>query len=406
MIRRSVVGALVFLLALSPIGTAASASTDEAYVWQRQWSPALREALVASRDVFGGLRVLVAQAGREGRWVETQADPKAFAGDARARVAVVRYDGAGTPPDIRQLGAYLDGLLDRWRSQGAAFGAVEIDYDCANARLVDYAARLRSLRAMLPRDVRLSITALPAWLASPDLDAVLAASDEAVLQVHAVRNPVHGLFDAESAERWTRAFALRTRNSFRIALPTYGARVGLDAGGRVGAVESEMKVDAAADDDARELETDPRAVVDFLAHLRAAPPAHWQGVVWFRLPLPGDQRAWTLDALREVIAGRIPNAHIDIDLRLRDNGATDIVAVNRGGMAVEPTSFRIVGDACTAYDASAGWSVDATRAGQPRYIPAVSLRVAPGRSRAVGWVRCANRPHIVIDPQQAGKTTS
>lgn len=406
MIHRRVVVAWACWLALLSICTVASASNDEVYVWQRQWSPALREALVASRDMFGGVRVLVAQAGREGRWVETQADPEAFVGDARTRVAVVRYDGAADPPDIRRLHIYLDGLLERWRSQGAAFDAVEIDYDCASARLADYVTRLRSLRAILPRDVRLSITALPAWLASPDLDVVLGASDEAVLQVHAVRNPTYGLFDAERAERWTRAFALRSPHPFRIALPTYGARVALDTGGRVRAVESEMKVDAAVGDDARELETDPRAVVDLLARLRAEPPLHWRGAVWFRLPLPGDQRAWTLDALREVIAGRTPDAGIDIDLRARDNGAIDIVAVNRGGIAAEPMSFRIVGGACTTYDASAGWSVDATRADQPHFVPAVALQVAPGRSRAVGWVRCANRPHVVIDARQAGKAHS
>jgi hypothetical protein len=345
------------------------------------------------------VRILVAQAGRDGRWLATGATPDAFAGDSRPRVAVIRFDGSGSPPTRAMLQPFLDRLLERWHAGGAAFAGVEIDYDCASSQLADYAARLRELRATLPAGLHLSITALPAWLDATELDAVLDASDEAVLQVHAVRNPAQGLFNPVLAERWARAFAPHAPHGFRIALPAYAMRVRFAEDGRPIAVESEMPVDAAAPADAREIEVDPAAVAALLARLAAQPPPHWHGVVWFRLPLPGDRRAWTLAALHEVIGGRVPRARLEIDLLARDNGATDLAIANRGDASVEASAFQVHGEGCTAHDAAAGWRIE--ERGALRFVPQTALRIPAGRSAAAGWVRCVRPPSAIIDQASA-----
>ena len=393
---RALRGGVCALIALLAAMSADAAPTHEAYVWQRQWTPALRAALAGSRDDFAGVRVLVAQAGRSAGWSRTAADPDAFAGDRRRLTAVVRYDGAGAPPDVATLRVLLDEVLPRWRRQGAAFAAVEIDYDCGSARLADYAQRLAALRAALPAGVRLSITALPAWLGEPALDAVLDAADEAVLQVHAVQDPAHGLFDANLAERWIRAFAVHARKGFEVALPAYGTRVRFGEDGRVAAVESEMTVEAANADDARELGVEPADVVGLLARLGANPPPAWRGVVWFRLPVPGDRRAWTLAALREVIAGRVPLPRIVASAVTRPNGASDIFAANEGDADAPARSLVVDGDACTAGDAATGWHGERAAKGW-RFAPASSLRLPAGARRAVGWVRCARIDAVRIE---------
>ncbi|HEY0232874.1 MAG TPA: DUF3142 domain-containing protein [Dokdonella sp.] len=381
-------GGVCALLALLTSVSASAAPTHEVYVWQRQWTPALSTALADSRDDFTGVRILIAQAGRTSGWSKSAADPRAFAHDQRTLTAVIRYDGAGVPPDIAALRLLLDETLARWRRAGASFAAVEIDYDCGSARLADYAQRLRALRAALPAGVRLSITALPAWLDAPALDAVLAVVDEAVLQVHAVQDPAHGLFDAALAERWIRAFAPHTRNGFRVALPAYGARVRFGDDGRALAVESEMKVDAADAGDARELGVEPADVVGLLERLAANPPPQWQGVVWFRLPLPGDRRAWTLAALREVIAQRVPSAQISAIAVTRANGASDIFVINRGVADARVKSLVVDGDGCSSGDTALGWRAERIAAGW-RFTPGAAQRLPAGVRRAVGWLRCA-----------------
>ena len=112
---------------------------------------------------------------------------------------VVRIEGARGPLAVPALWAELEPLLARWRAGGVDVAGIEIDHDCATAALDDYASWLRELRDAMPRDLKLSVTALPSWLESPALDQVLGAVDDSVLQVHAVQRPDHALFDAASA---------------------------------------------------------------------------------------------------------------------------------------------------------------------------------------------------------------
>ncbi|KAG0755400.1 hypothetical protein G6F22_020623 [Rhizopus arrhizus] len=86
-----------------------------------------------------------------------------------------------------------------WRHAGITVAGVEIDYDCATSKLPAYRDFLAALKSRLGPDSALSITALPTWLNSPELDALLKMADESVLQVHAVLNPTQGLFDAKRA---------------------------------------------------------------------------------------------------------------------------------------------------------------------------------------------------------------
>lgn len=385
--RRWAGASSVGVAVLAFASVAQPAPLHDVYIWQRQWTPAVREALSQSRDIFDGVRVLVAQAGREGRWLATRADPQDFAGDPRPRVAVVRYDGARSPPDIDVLEVFLRDLLKRWDAGGSAFTGVEIDYDCGSDRLVDYARRLRQLRLGLPRDVALSITALPSWMGADALDDVLAATDQAVLQVHAVSNPSLGLFDAERAESWVRRFALRDTKPFLIAVPAYGSRIGLDEAGRLVAVENEMPVENVAPADAREIHVEPADVALLLRRLDDDPPPRWRGVVWFRLPVRGDRRAWTLVAIRDIVAGRVPKAALSAAILARDNGASDVFITNGGPADANAHALRVFAESCSAADATDGWHIERWPGGW-RFVPDPGLRVRGDTKRAVGWVRC------------------
>ncbi len=391
---RGALCAVILLLATS--SRVSAATTNDVYVWQRQWTPDVRAALTESRDIFAGVRVLVAQAGRDGRWFATSADPAAFIGDARRRVAVVRYDGAGTPPDADALASFLHDLLLRWRAGGAAFAGVEIDYDCGSARLTDYAARLRQIRAVLPSEIALSVTVLPSWLDTPALDDVSAAVDESVLQVHAVQSPAHGLFDAVVAERWIRAFAPRAGKGFRVALPAYGSRVRFDENGRPLAVENEMLVDAAADATARDLRVHPAEVVALLAALETDPPSNWRGVAWFRLPVAADRRAWTLAAIGDVVAGRTPRAAFSASAIAREAGASDIAIANIGSAGASAPIVAVRAKACEAADGAIGWRPERSVGGW-RFVPDQTRWVRGGSRMAVGWVRCDEAAVVTID---------
>lgn len=97
--------------------------------------------------------------------------------------------------------------MNEWKEAGIKLAGIEIDFDAPTAKLVEYQQLLRTLRQNLPAELKLSITALPDWLNSPHLPALLADADISVLQVHTVLSPQQGLFDSKLAKRWSTQYA-------------------------------------------------------------------------------------------------------------------------------------------------------------------------------------------------------
>ncbi len=118
-----------------------------------------------------------------------------------------------------------------------------------------------------------------------------------MLQVHAVSDPRQGLFDPKQARQWAQRWSDVTTRPFYLALPAYGVALLTQESG-VPVVESEVPIDRGGE--RRELLADPQQVAGLAADLRADPPKHLAGLIWFRLPLAGDRRAWSLTTLGAV----------------------------------------------------------------------------------------------------------
>lgn len=367
---------------------------QDVYVWQRVWDSQLHDALRESHDFLAGLSVLGLQRDARGRWVEPEIDLAALARDGRPLQLVVRLDGSAPDWPAAELAQRLQALLQRWRQAGLA-PTLQLDHDCATARLGEYAARVTELRRQLPAGRVLSITALPDWLQSAQLETLLAAADTSTLQVHAVQSPTAGLFDATLARRWVEAWARRSGGRpFRVALPAYGARLKLDADGGVDAVESEQPLPRRSAQ-SRELKVDPRAVAGFLRWLQSAGLPGLAGVSWFRLPRAGDSRAWALATLRAVARAGPLSAQLEPRWQVQANGALDLELRNTGTLdATLPARLELRGD-CSAGDALPGYRLE--RAGADWLL----LRTAEdelraGRGRALGWLRCAAQPRVQV----------
>ncbi len=251
----------------------------EAYVWQRAWTGAVREAVRDAPAELAGLRVQLLEVDRRGQLGRPGVDAAALAAARRPVTAVVRIDGARLPAGV-SLAPALDAIA-AWRRAGVPVVGLEIDHDCATAALPAYAAWLAAAR---PPGLRFSATALPTWAGAPGLGPVAAAVDELVVQLHAVRAPA--LFEPAAARRGLERFAAAVPGArLRVALPTYAARV-----------------------DGADVAADPDEVADLLRSLERAPVPGVTGVVWFRLPVAGDHAAWPSPVLAAVIRGPRPAA--------------------------------------------------------------------------------------------------
>ncbi|MFI8224108.1 DUF3142 domain-containing protein [Pseudomonas sp. NPDC085632] len=364
----------------------APALDQQLYIWQRQWTPAHAAALRDSRSDFSTLRVLALQAFPNAGWSRARIDSALLKTDGRPLIAVIRLDGQLKALDQQQVTAQILEVLADWQAQGLTLSGVEIDHDAGNARLPSYAEFLKHLRSALPDALPLSITALPAWLDSAQLPTLLQSVDSSVLQVHAVSDPRRGLFDPDQALKWAKAWARITDKPFYLALPAYGVALLPDDGGAP-VVESEVQLERAGQ--RRELLADPLQLSQLGLALRADPPAHLAGLIWFRLPLANDRRAWSLTTLRAVARGDQLHSQLDVAFS-EHNGLYDIKLDNPGNLdSAWPARITLKAQSCEGADALAGYSLQQS----PDLLTFTRLRdgrLPAGGQRVIGWARCAN----------------
>ncbi|SEF02269.1 DUF3142 domain-containing protein [Pseudomonas migulae] len=359
---------------------------QQLYVWQRQWTPAHEAALKDSRADFSTLRVLALQAFPRAGWNRARIDAALLKQDGRPLIAVIRLDGQLKSLDQDEVAAQIQQVLGDWQAQGLILAGVEIDHDAGSVRLPAYRKFLTALRAILPASMPLSITALPAWLDSPELPALLSTVDSSVLQVHAVSDPRRGLFDPDQAQKWAKAWSRITSKPFYLALPAYGVALLPQTGGAP-LVESEVPVERGGE--RRELLADPQQLRTLATELRHDPPAHLAGLIWFRLPLANDRRAWSLTTLGAVARGDTLDSRLTLKLSAQD-GLYDVSISNQGNLdSVWPERLTLAVRGCDGADALAGYALQRN----PDLLTFTRLRdgrIPAGGQRAIGWARCTH----------------
>ncbi len=391
-----------------------SPPSQAAYVWQRNWTPGVRDAVAHPPTGIDELRVLIAEVSPSASLTMMPVDAESLANAGVSIALVIRIEGS-RPIEALSLEPIV-AAANRLRAADVNVIGIEVDHDCATARLAGYARWLASQRHTIeaasrpehtrrahtatdrpdhfpagnqvdrsaagagsPDDTvhdatgayRFSITALPTWASSPALIDVARAVDEIVVQVHAVRAPL--IFDANTAwrdlHRFARAIAnemrddAREKAALRVALPTYSAIV-RDV----------------------EVSVDPEDVARFVRRLRTEPIAGVDGIVWFRLPVEGDEQTWSRATFARLVDGarashpiaRTP--HANIELVSQGDHRFDVVVSNPTGTLVDLPPIRIAGDIGAA-DMVAGY-----REAGPGRWDAPRRSLARGERIVIGWI--------------------
>ncbi|MBL0212547.1 MAG: DUF3142 domain-containing protein [Myxococcales bacterium] len=313
----------------------------------------MRDAVSHPLDALDGLHVLAAEIEAGARdFTLVHLDEAALAAAHRPITLVVRINGA-RPIEGLSLAPIVN-LGEALRASGVDVAGLEVDHDCATARLADYAAWLTAHRPAAP--LRFSITALPTWAEGPALAQVARAIDEIVVQVHAVRAPA--IFDGNDAWRDLARFARAVPSTrLRVALPTYSAVVRGD-----------------------EIGVDPDDVAAFVKRLARRPIAGVLGIVWFRLPVVGDDQTWSPATFTRVVTGHAPDARARIALVERGADRFDVVVTNPSDVLVDLPPVHIEG-AIAAADLVQGY-----RERKPGSWEAPRRSLAGKAQLIVGWI--------------------
>jgi hypothetical protein len=383
------------------VARAAGPLPHAAYVWQRAWGERVEEAVRAQAPEFARVVVL----GAEITWhadgsevVHTDAVLDAARSASPPGIALrigpwpgpFDVDGAAT----RCVLATARRLLDAAHTRGVAPSELQIDFDCATSRLAGFRTWIETVRrAAAPTPV--TFTALPAWLCSDAFPALAASADGYVLQVHSLERPsgpdaVAPLCDARRARRWIEQ-AARFGVPFRVALPTYGYEVAFRADGTFAGVVAEGEPRAwPAGTRTVVVAADAAALAELVRIWSADRPAALTGLLWYRLPVPGDRHNWTAEALRRVRRGEVPRAAVFAEVHRPDARLAEVRLGNRGpadGAGPEALDVRWTGARLVATDALAGFRAVRTDAGGVRLQRSGARDVAAGSDRMVAWLR-------------------
>jgi hypothetical protein len=390
---------------------------QEAYVWQRSWSPAVRQAIQQASGISGFV-VLAAEVDlRQGlpKIARVPLDPSLKDSGKPVGVALrvttfpARFTDA--PQIVQLLTGITKSLTAEARAKGIALAEIQIDYDCPESKLDDYRWLLSTLRkAAAP--VPLTFTALPSWLGQRRaFGGLIAAADGYVLQVHSLKPPSEprgeiALLKPEEAREWIDA-AARFRRPFRVALPTYGYLAAFDARGKLLGLSAEGPLLSwPAGITVRTARSDPAVLAALIRDWTLDRPAELAGVLWYRLPVEGDRLNWSWPALRAVMAGREPHGKVRADVRAPEPGLAEIDLFNEGDdESALPAFIRVrwKGGTFLAADGLAGYQM------QPPERNGLSLArprpgwLRPGERRTVAWLRFASPTEIQVElPRQAG----
>lgn len=344
--------------------------TQGAYVWQRQWTEAVRTAARQALDPTGraentggdvsplsGLSVFCAEiapssssspspsssGGSGSSGAATAASP------AAAASAVILRTGDLDWPLLASLPSRSVGLVVRVRAfpggevsvtrepfptlrrviaelLGKATGAgfkpaeIQVDYDCPTTKLGDYAGWLGALRQAFPEQT-FCPTALPAWLDSEDFPPWARAAGSYVLELHGLARPGPDRAPPETLCNPAAANEVVTRAArvgvpFRVALPTHGYRLILDAEGRLqtavaaDTVPAFERVRVPPGGSERLLPADPGDMAGLVTGWTERHPAALRGVLWHRLPVEGERLDWARPTFAAVRAGRTPRGRL------------------------------------------------------------------------------------------------
>jgi hypothetical protein len=406
---------LLFLLACQH-PHAAGPLRQEAYVWQRSWSPAVREAVRQASEISGFVVLAAEVELRQGapRVTRVPLDGSLKNGGkpvgAALRVTTFPSRFADEPGIVRLLQRLTRDVAAEARAKGIALSEIQIDYDCPESKLDDYRGLLSGLReAAAP--VPLTLTALPSWMRQRRAFAkLIAAADGYVLQVHSLAPPAGPkgeipLLKPAEARDWVEQ-AARFGRPFRVALPTYGYLAAFDSQGRLIGLSAEGPLLSWPRGIAvRAARSDPAAMAGLVQDWIGDRPRELTGILWYRLPVAGDRLNWSWPTLRAVMAGRTPRAAVRVAVREPEPGLVEIDLFNAGnGEAALPSSVWVGwrDGAFLAADGLAGYQVVFDKGNVRLEQPGPGL-LQPGERRTIAWLRFASRTEIHVElPKNPG----
>jgi hypothetical protein len=404
-----IVGLAVLAACNRPEQTISGPLKQRGYVWQREWTPAVIDAVQEAERRVGGVVFLGAEinlAGKKPEVVKASIDWEVVKRQTkRCSIAlrVAPYSGPFRADDsvARTIADLVKELMNEARIHGVELEEFQFDFDCARKNLAGYRTWLQSLRAIV-RPIRFVITTLPAWLDDSEFRALVQQTDGYVLQVHSVPISKRGratLCDTRLARQWVNK-AARLRLPFSVALPTYRCAAGYGPDGKLISVAMDsVQPSWPPGTQVLEFGTDPDELATLVAEWQKSRPVELRELLWYRMPIATDARNWHWITLSAVMAGRRPKHNLTV---VQEGQNPIDLSILNDGEADEQFDLNVAavwnGAELTASDALSGWSIRSEN-GRAIFNPVAKqgVRLPPGGNRKIGWLRFDRPTNLQVE---------
>jgi Protein of unknown function (DUF3142) len=416
----AMIGSFIFALAASELFPSAAGAamplSQEVYVWQRVWTPPLREAVVDHGGTFSNVVALAAEVS----WNHGKPEVVRVPIDYGALTLIGRPVGlalrigpfagpfATNDAVAQMLGSLASSIVLEAKTNQVNVSELQLDFDCAESKLAGYQLWVEAFRKKLV-PTPLTLTTLPSWLKQPAFHDLAAASDGYVLQVHSLEKPKG--FDAPFTlcdPQVAVAAAVKASSfevPFRVALPTYGYLIAFATNGQFVGLSAEGPAKSwPASAKLREVRTDPMVMAMLVQKLEAKPFPNLRGILWYRLPTIVDNLNWRWPTLGAIVNAQWPRESVRTQLRRVEAGLVEINLVNEGELdissrlAVEirwQDARLVAGDGLRGFELVEGDASTArlTTRSQPH-------RLAAGEQWTVGWLRFNRDVEVQLELKQ------
>lgn len=387
---------------------------QEAYVWQRDWTPAVRESVRQASKDFSGLIVLAAEVdprSQPPQVARVALDAAALAGYGKAVGAAIRvHTFPGLFEQDPKMVGFLQGLIRSVKAEaqakGIALSEIQIDYDCPESKVKDYRFLLSHLK-QAAKPVPLTLTALPTWMFwRQEFRTLIEAADGYVLQVHSLKPPKFAgdgdiLLTEPQVARGVVKKAASYGLPFRVALPTYSYQAAYDARGHlIGLIAEGPLVSFAPGTRVQNAISDPAALAELVRGWTRERPKEMTGLLWYRLPVEGDRRNWTWPTLRAAMAGRVPRSDVRAAIRKPEPGLVEVDVTNLGDAdAPRPSPVRIhwQGEAPIAMDSLSVYRIVSRSGSEIALVRSGAGFLRPGARLPVAWLRFKNPTEVQVE---------
>jgi hypothetical protein len=396
--------------------TTVVALPQEVYVWQRAWTPAVRESVAEYGGAFSNVVALAAEVSwRHGKpeVVRVPLDFDALVLTKRPIGLALRigpFSGPFTTNDAvaKMLCSLASSVVSEARTNQINLSELQLDFDCADSKLTGYRLWVETIRRQIA-PVPLTITTLPSWLKQPGFRELVAASDGYVLQVHSLEKPKSFDTPFTLCDPKIALAAVEKASSlgvpFRVALPTYGYLIAFATNGQFVGLSAEGPAKSwPVNAKLREVRSDPVEMAKLVQKIAAKPPPNLHGILWYRLPTIVDNLNWRWPTLDAIVNAQLPHENVRTQWRRVEAGLVEINLVNEGELdissrlAVEirwQDARLVAGDGLRGFELVEGDASTArlTTRSQP-------LRLAAGEQRTIGWLRFNRDVEVQLEIKQ------